>query len=284
MGVSASGKTTWAKEYVKKNKAIVTSRDDLRFSLTNADNWGDYKHDNKIERMITDIQYQIIAQAAANNKDIIIADTNLNPKTRLKLTIYCEDNGYIVEIKPFPISLEEAWKRDSLRENGVGRAVIYRQWLQWLEFIDRKKYIPNPDLPRTVVFDIDGTLAHMTTRGPFDWKRVGEDDPDLLVREILWGFFRTGYKIVLLSGRDGSCREETYEWCREHDIVYDGLFMRQANDNRKDSIIKEELFWNDVAPYYNVIAIFDDRPQVIRMWHDLGIPKVIAVADQNIEF
>jgi hypothetical protein len=33
-----------------------------------------------------------------------------------------------------------------------------------------------------------------------------------------------------------------------------------------------------------VEAVFDDRPSVVRMWHELGVPKVIAVADQNKEF
>ena len=60
--------------------------------------------------------------------------------------------------------------------------------------------------------------------------------------------------------------------------------MRKENDNRKDSIVKEEIFWNSVAPDYNVKAVFDDRPQVVRLWHDLKIENVICVGEPFIEF
>ena len=53
---------------------------------------------------------------------------------------------------------------------------------------------------------------------------------------------------------------------------------------RQDTIVKEELFWEHIEPIYNVIAAFDDRPVIVRLWHKLGIPNVIAVADPYIEF
>ena len=53
---------------------------------------------------------------------------------------------------------------------------------------------------------------------------------------------------------------------------------------RKDTVIKEELFWEHIEPTYNVIGAFDDRPVIVRLWHTLGIPNVISVADPFIEF
>lgn len=282
VGISASGKSTWAKEYAKTHKnTLITNRDDLRFSITGASGWGEYKFNHQFEDVVSEIQQTTIQEAALTGKDVIIADTNLAPKTRHFWEQVCKDCGYEVEYKNFPITLEEAWKRDGLRANGVGRDVIYKQWLT---YIGRKQYKPNTDLPEAVMFDIDGTLAHRGERGPFDWKRVGEDAPDITVREMLWDFQSRGYKIILLSGRDSVCRNETYYWCEKYGIVYDELIMRAEDDTRKDTIIKEEIFWRDVVPFYNVTCVVDDRPCVVRMWHDIKIPKVIAVGDQNVEF
>lgn len=145
-------------------------------------------------------------------------------------------------------------------------------------------YEPNTTLPQAVIFDIDGTLAHMNNRGPFDWKKVGTDSVDYIVRTMLYGFESYGYKIVLMSGRDEICRDETLGWCSDNHIQCDSLCMRPYRDYRKDAIVKEELFYTYVAPYYNVKAVVDDRPQVVRMWYDIGIAKVICVGNPWKEF
>lgn len=286
VGVSASGKTVWAKQYAERTKAIISNRDDLRFSLTGTNGWGEYKFNKAVEGIITKLQYETIKQAAASGKDIVIADTNLNALTRSTISETCIHYGYDVEIKAFPITLEEAWKRDGLRPNGVGRDVIYKQWQQWLEFIERARYKPNESLPKAIIFDIDGTLAHMgDNRGPFEWHRVGEDVIDPIVQQMYWDFQKRGYKMVILSGRDGVCKESTYQWLIDNGItLWDQFIMRDAGDTRKDTIIKEEIFWRDVAPYYNVQVVVDDRPCVCRMWRDVGIPKIIPVADPHLEF
>lgn len=287
VGISASGKSTWASEYARKNKAIISNRDDMRFSLTGSAGWGDYKFDKKIESIVTSQQLNLALIASKLGKDLIVADTNLNPDYRNTLYANLEDFGYEVEIKDFPITLEEAWKRDSLRGNGVGRDVIYKQWQQWLVYSGRKQYVSNVSLPKAVMFDIDGTLAQMNGRTAFEWGKVGTDTSDEFVVSMAHAYAQDGYSILFLSGRDGVCREDTLKWLQHHmDFVVNGnaLYMRPANDFRKDTVIKEEIFWRDIAPHYNVQAVVDDRPCVIRMWQDLKIPKVIAVGNQSIEF
>jgi predicted kinase len=282
VGISASGKTTWAKEYAKANKAIISNRDDMRFALTGSTGWGDYKWDKKIESIVTNQQINLAMVASKVGKDLIVADTNLNADYRTPLVANLKDLGYEVEIKDFPITLEESWKRDSLRGNGVGRDVIYKQWQQWLKYVGRKQYVPDESLPKAIIFDIDGTLAHMNNRWPFEWDRVGEDKVDEHVLGILRFYLENQYEILLLSGRDGVCRAETVQWLHKHSVYYDALYMRYQQDTRKDAVLKEEIFWQHIAPKYNVQAVVDDRPCVIRMWNDIGIPKVICVGNQNI--
>lgn len=294
VGVSASGKTTWAREYAKEHGAIVTNRDDLRFSLTGAKDWSEYKFNKHIEKAITNIQRSVASQAALLKRELIVADTNLNPATRDMWVEYLRMIGYNqIEIKAFPVTLEEAIRRDSLRANGVGKDVIYRQWKDWLKFTGRKLYEPNERLPKAVIFDIDGTVAHMNWRKPYDWALVGEDTLDEHVAMIIRAYVQDGYHIIFASGRDGCCYDQTELWLLQKlgNTLYakDGsaswkLLMRETGDMRKDTEIKEEIFWRDIAPFYNVKAVYDDRPCVVRMWHDIGIPKVIAVADQNKEF
>lgn len=222
-------------------------------------------------------------QAIAQKSDIIVADTNLNPFYREQLISLLKTVGYTVEIKEFPVTLEEAWKRDAFRTNGVGKDVIYKQYQEWLKYIGRRIYVPNTSLTKAILVDVDGTLAKMGDRGAFEWSKVGVDTVRPIVRQMLKSFEHT-HQIIVLSGRDAVCREETGNWLWQNKITYDSLFMRKEGDMRKDTIIKEEIFWEHIADNYNVEAVFDDRPVVVRMWHELKIPNVIAVADQNVEF
>lgn len=191
----------------------------------------------------------------------------------------------MVEIKEFPITFEEAYKRDNLRENGVGRDILYSQWLAWLMFKGRRVYTPDSSKPPAVIFDVDGTLADMDgLRGPFEWSKVGGDIPRPLIVGMANAYYEQGYEIIVLSGRDSVCYDETYEWLVRFDVPFASLYMRAEGDSRKDSEIKEELFWTDEIQKFNIVACVDDRPQMIRLWHELQIPTVIAVANPYIEF
>jgi predicted kinase len=284
VGISGSGKTTWAKEEARATGAVITNRDDLRFSLTGTDNWGQYKFKKQSEDLVTLLQRVTIGRAAEMGKDVIVADTNLDKERRTDLVDFLEGKGYQVCVKEFHVSFEEALKRNALRQNGVGKDILYRQWRQWNEYIGRVPYLPDTNLPKAVIFDIDGTLAHMVDRKPYDWEKVGGDAVDKHLQRIFWSYARDGYAMIVVSGRDGCCGSESAKWLMDNHLVYDQFFMREPNDMRKDTVVKEEIFWRHIAENYNVEAVFDDRPSVVRMWHDIGIPKVIAVADQNIEF
>jgi len=108
-------------------------------------------------------------------------------------------------------------------------------------------------------------------RGPFDWKKVGLDDPDEPMRLVNRVMSNVGYEIILVSGRDASCRDETLQWLDEHGFRFDRLFMRPANDFRKDSIIKREIYESEIRDKYNVMIVFDDRDQVVETWRELGL-------------
>ena len=286
VGVSASGKSTWAAEKMKEvgSRWAIVCRDDLRWHVSGVTGWKDYKFNKKTEKEVTELQEAQI-RFFSQDHDIIIADTNLNPSTRNRLIDLCTSLGYEVEIKEFPITLEEAWKRDQFRGVfSVGRDVIYKQWQQWLEY-KGESYVPNFSKPKAVIFDIDGTLAHMdNNRGAFEWNKVGMDSVDVHVKRMLKAYVCANYKIIIVSGRDSICILQTEDWLFKNKIYYDALIMRPEGDMRKDTIIKREIFDNYIRNEYNVEVVFDDRPSVVRTWYDIGIPKVIAVGNPWVEF
>lgn len=135
---------------------------------------------------------------------------------------------------------------------------------------------------RAVLVDIDGTLALRTgDRSPYDWDRVGEDEPNPPVIEMVQIIKAAGrHRIILMSGRDESCRWQTEMWLDAQQVPYDELYMRTEKDNRKDSIVKEELYRQHVDGRYEVAFVIDDRKQVVSMWRGLGL-SCFQVAEGN---
>lgn len=286
VGISASGKTTWVTDLLKAEKGWRDiNRDWIRFNVVCPfSDWSNYKFNKKNETEVTRVQGLMIMESWAAGENIVISDTNLNAKTRQAIIKDLEELGYTVEIKAFPITRETALKRDNLRANGVGADVIYRQWQNWNDFSGRKTYVPDDSLPSAIIVDVDGTIAQMNGRGPFDWKRVGEDEPRQLIIDMVQNYAAQGYEILIVSGRSDECKTETQEWLQRHWIPFQELHMRKEGDFRKDSVIKEEILWTHLANRYNIVAAIDDRPMMIRTWHDLKIPNVIAVANPYLEF
>jgi hypothetical protein len=138
-------------------------------------------------------------------------------------------------------------------------------------------------LPIAVIVDIDGTLA-IRGDGPgirrfYDWHRVGEDQPNPAIIELVRTLYRAGkHHIILVSGRDEVCRPQTVAWLEQSLGTYDDLFMRPHGDNRKDSIVKRELYEQHVAGRYDVRLVIDDRNQVVEMWRSIGL-TVLQCAD-----
>ena len=195
-----------------------------------------------------------------------------------------------VDFQVFDVDFDTCVERDSQRERKIGKAIIARMQESFETLKKEFDFKPIPqksrmkkdysadwkgsrkDLPYAFITDIDGTVAHMNgKRGPFEWHNVGVDDPDLPVISTLQALKSTGAIILAVSGRDGSCRKETEDWLKKHKVPFDALFMRPAGDFRKDSIIKEEIYNNDIKDNYNIVMVFDDRDQVVETWRKLGL-------------
>lgn len=289
-GISCSGKTTWATNKVKEDlnlfkvNTVDINRDNIRFNhVSPGSNWRTYKMNQTNENLVTEYAQSFAESAALAGSNIILSDTNLNPKYLKPWIQFASDYDYTIKYVDFDVTIEEAWKRDTLRANGVGHSIIYQQAKRI-----NKKYKPNSKLPSAIIVDIDGTIADKGTRSPFNWMAVDKDTPRNVIITMVKAVAKEHNATILFtSGRDSVCRDLTLDWIEKHigiDKKDINLFMRPENDFRKDTEVKEEIFWRDLEPNYNIISAFDDRPCIVRLWNLLEIPNVIAVADPYVEF
>lgn len=263
-GLPASGKSTWAKAYVEKNKDWVrVCRDDLRNMR------GTYWLP-KQENLITEWERSLVKVALGAGKSVVLDATNLNPVFYEEFKKSITNKGIIFEDKWFTCDVEECIKRDLKRPNSVGDKVIRQMHLRYSEA--PKQYKGMPRKPKAVIFDIDGTLAlNRCGRSPYDWHRVGEDEVNDSVKQVYTALSISGYKIIIVSGRDSVCKSLTEDWLHLKGISYDELLMRKEGNSEKDSVIKERIFWEQVAPNYDVQFVVDDRDQVVRFWRSIGL-------------
>lgn len=270
-GLPASGKTTFAKELARNDGNWVrVNKDDLR-NMLHGGRWS-----GKHERRIVQLERQLVEKALKDGKNVVIDDTNFNSIHEKQYREIAKQYNADFEIKEFDTPLEECIKRDNARPNGVGETVIRKMYNQYLKPAPAK-YTPDSMLQPAIVCDIDGTLAHMHDRSPYDWSKVGNDMVDIPIAWLTSILFRS-VSVILVSGRDESCRKETEDWLAKNGICYTKLIMRKEGDNRPDEVVKEEIFNEHIRGGYNVRFVLDDRDKVVDMWRQMGL-KCLQVAE-----
>ena len=284
-GLPASGKSTYAKE-LEAEGWVRTNKDTIRLDERLFPTGYNFKN-KKHEKLVVKERNRLIEQALAAGKDVVVDDTNLSPTHTRTVMLLAQKYGAEFSIRDdfLQVPLAELIKRDKQREASVGENVIRRM------FHESVKTLPtfvqyDPALPFCVISDVDGTLTQgPKNRSPYEWHKVGNDDINIATAHALDGIRVINYaKVFIFSGRDSVCRPETEAWLEKYDIEYDGLYMRAADDNRSDAIIKMELFNEHIRGKYNVLFILDDRKRVCDMWRDeLGL-TVMQLGDPNWEF
>lgn len=132
---------------------------------------------------------------------------------------------------------------------------------------------------KAIICDIDGTLAHMQGRDPYDYDKVDTDVVDKTIKNILRVFYGNGnYAILIVSGREDACKHETVGWLSKNYVMYDELFMRKHGDYRPDEVIKKEIYDKHIKDKYDVEFVLDDRNKVVKMWREIGL-KCLQVAE-----
>lgn len=294
VGIPGSGKSTYAKQVVAKDPSnwVRVNNDDLRAMMNGSVYSPDY------EKMVTDLRNHIIRDALKRGKNVIIDNLNLNKRHFDDVCAIAKSVNADIQVfeKAFYIEVEEAIERDSKREGKakVGEDVI-RKWWKDSGKTMFKHYKPrvevfkqrmgnlqntvpapayNPDLKEAVICDLDGTLALIHGRSPYDASDCDiKDLPNISVVKTVQLYHDVGYKIVFCSGRENKYEPETRRFIEKHlpNLQYE-LHMRKTDDFRKDAIIKEEIYQEFISGKFNVFVVLDDRTQVIEFWRSKGLP------------
>ena len=271
-GLPASGKSTWALEQVKKSNGEIkrVNKDELRLML-DAGVWS-----KSNEKFICYVRDGIITETLQEGKTIVVDDTNFYKEHQTKMEELAKLNDALFEIKDFSdVPLDECLRRDKVRAKPVGERVIYQMYDKYLKPTPPKIAF-NPRLSSAILVDVDGTLALFGDANPYD-RDFSKDTINEVVADIVRHKWEHGFKVVIVSGRKEINKETTERWLLEHGVPFDKILMRKTEDNRKDDIIKKEIYDNEIKGKYNVEFVLDDRDRVVKMWRDQGL-TVLQVA------
>ncbi len=147
---------------------------------------------------------------------------------------------------------------------------------------------------KTILVDIDGTLANVQHRRPFldkeepDWQSFNEscivDEPNEWCLDLIDGMFDAGFMVVLLSARTEQYRFATETWLEAHGVKYHNLLMRTVGDFRSDEVVKEEIYNKEIKNQYSVSFVVDDRQKVVDMWRRIGVTCLQCDKWEEIEY
>lgn len=288
-GLPASGKSTWAKAWVAADpeNRVRINKDTIRHEL-----FGDAtRHDKTASGLVAAEENNQIQKAVKAGKDIILDNTYvITPQVTKKLKFLRNLKGVQnITHRDFPITLEEAKRRNSQRERQVPEEIMDG----FSKFLGPKGQFPvfpgtYPTTPvvlpetknPTYAFDMDGTLVD--TRDVVHWvqrdkdrdydsfHRLSEFSPaNESVKAIALSAKKRGYSVIITTARSEDYRETTQKWLDDHNVPYDNIFMRPRTDSRPDYFIKKDMF-AIITEHYRILKVVDDNPQAIQAWKEVG--------------
>lgn len=286
-GISGSGKTTYAKQWVEEDPIhrVRLNYDDIRCML------GKYWVPER-EPLMKKIFDTALDDAMFAGYNIIVDNmSNLNPihVQEYQSLVYnhnleYKDNQYEIEIKLINTPVEVCIERDSKRDIPIGEKVIRQQWRKYRNYIIQqsvKEMLDNQiqedsKLPHCIIVDMDATLCFNTSGRPFYGPGSGEkmvdDIPNTNVIDLVKAYCREyDCDLVIITGRDESCREETREWLDKYHLNPKMLLMRKIGDHSKGDECKKKLYEEHIKGKYNVDLVFEDSSKVVKMYRELGL-------------
>jgi predicted kinase len=296
VGLPGCGKSTWAKDFLKQHEGFEIVEKDLFRAQVFKDNNVKWSRENET-KYIMPFWINKMEDLLKKGISIISSDCNLTKVNKNVLNELSKKyKAELIEQDFTNVPVEVCIDRDSLRDKDkkVGPKKITKLYQDHIISPIREKsketqlnlmenYVKITE--KTIICDIDGTVAIMGERSPFDWQSVDKDIPILPVIDTLKALKKSlNAKLVFVSGRDEECKEKTIKWLNEvAKIEFEAIYMRKHRDFSPDYKVKEEIFYKHLKNNYNICMVFDDRPQVVKIWRKLGF-FVFDVNQSGVEF
>lgn len=301
-GLPASGKSRWATHWRAESlegRATV-SRDGFREMLSGTRGLNDF------EQLITKMVEHSVRTLLKSGTDVAYDATNLRHREVRKWITLAEELGADWEVVDFTdVPIGQVHEQNDYRlwndfENHVPDAVIIDKYERFVKGQKKPEkweplatagdlsvdpYVPDESKPLAVIVDIDGTVAKMNGRSPYDYSQVGTDLSNKPILDYIEGLITWfgGIEVILVSGRPETCRAETEAWLDRQIVPWDRLLMRSEQehlDGVRDDKVKLRLFNEHIRHNYNVHSVLDDRQRVVDMWRSLGL-TVLQVDEGN---
>ncbi|MDR1896148.1 MAG: AAA family ATPase, partial [Prevotellaceae bacterium] len=254
IGAPGSGKSTLAKYLMRTEENWMRlSRDDFRMM-----NFSDSLLSNHKEMLISDMLDTAVETLLRKKCNVLLDATHCRAEY---LNHYIEKFNTMADIsfKLFECDIDELTARCEKRYAETGRYVplnVIKRFVNDLENLKKTfDFSPRPlvqsvcvakqqdaSLPKAIICDLDGTLALIGNRDPYNASQSDKDHLNESVACVLKTFAANGYNILLLSGREEIFREPTLRFLTKFAVPYHQLWMRKAKDFRKDAVIKREIF------------------------------------------
>lgn len=120
IGLPASGKSTWARQFQRDNRGWVRISDaDISYQLSGRDN------DADVRPLVRRRRKELIRQALDAGRCVILDNTHLSASTRERLEKFAAEVDAELEWRDFrDVSVSECIRRDARRDRRVGARVI----------------------------------------------------------------------------------------------------------------------------------------------------------------
>lgn len=280
-GLPGSGKSTLSKEIMQKGGNYIRCNRDLLREMLHHGKWS-----GRNEGIVIDFEIAIAKKALSLGINVLIDDCNFGQRNKDRWSTIANECGASFEIKTTTDTpVEVCIDRDALREKKVGAHVIKKMALEHMDYLKGQKVL---------CCDIDGTIADITHRLQYARGETKNWDTFFSLIHLdtpRWEVLKRVYeivdehkaKLIFVSARPETYRAQTQLWMQAYGIEgYELLIMREANDKRPDTEVKTEIY-NRYLKNLDIVAVFDDRPQVIvNTWTPLvGKNKVIDVGNND---
>lgn len=286
VGPPASGKSTLAKDRIQNGNDHGAAT-----VYVNQDSQGKGGH------------VKIFQDAIALGKDVVIDRLNFNKEQRNRYLSVAKAKGYKTEI----IVLHESYKtclergrarfgqHETIHEEKHIRGALQTFFGKYErptpDEADKIQFVyPEGEKPTVVYSDLDGTLCDVEHRRHHvrrtdgkkkDWnaffKDICKDTVNKPVLDILQRF-SPDFPIVFCTGRSTNEQKPTVEWLNKHVNFPYTLYMRDRQDSRQDSTVKEVILDFELLTRYQIYFCLDDRDQVVKMLRNRGL-TVFQVAE-----
>jgi predicted kinase len=285
IGAPGSGKSTFARYFIRTEENWMRiCRDDFRAMQFAAGNLS-----SEEESLITEMMDTAVEALLLKQSNVLLDATHCRKEY---IDHYIERFKHLADIsfKLFDVDVATLADRCEKRFQNTGKLIsmsTIKKFIKDLETLKKEfDFAPRPKingqesvaiqdagLPKAIICDLDGTLALMRDRDPYDATHCDEDELNEPVASILRTFYNNNYQILLVSGREARFYQPTARFLEKHAISYHQLWMRKTNDFRKDAIIKREIFDMEIVGKYFIEFVLDDRNQVVEMWRkELQLP------------